>query len=143
MPRHTRRSVVALAGAGALTLLGGTALTAGNDVTSRSFGQGVGVVSGFQVTDVAYATNTDSPDPRITWLSFTIERTDTSAHAQVLPTNATVEVRLDVDGTFSPATSCEVDPSGDAAVCVVSALNARVGTLEGISVLAYDTAADV
>jgi hypothetical protein len=143
MRRHSRSLVAAVAAAGAVAVFGGTALTAGNDVTARSFGQGVGVVSGFEVTDVAYATNSDSPDPRITVVQFTIERSNTTTYAQVLPSNATVKVRLNVNGTYSSSVTCDVDLSGDAALCIVSTLNARVGTLQGLSVVAYDTAADV
>lgn len=144
MIRPSRLAPVALAGAAAVAVLGGTAFTAGNDVADQSFGQGVGVVSGFQVSNVAYTTNTDIPDPRVTYFNFDIVRTDTTTYAKVLPSNATVKIRLNLGaGTFSSPVTCEVDALGDAAVCVTNSLNARVSTIEGLSVLAYDTVPEV
>lgn len=138
MRRHARLTVMAIGGVATLALTGGTALTASNDVTAGSFGQGVGVVSGFTVNDVSYTMNTENPDPLVTIITFGIERSD-PALPQVLPANASVSIRLKKGVDFSAKVSCDIDPSGDAATCLVSGLDARASTLTGISVLAYDT----
>lgn len=140
MRRHARLAMMAIGGVAALAVTGGTALTAGNEVTAGAFGQGVGVVSGFTVDEVSYTMNSESPDPRVLTVSFAITRSGPSNYLKVLPDNATVKIRL-VSGvdTFSAPVTCLVSLAGNSADCSVSGLDARASTLTGISVLAYDT----
>lgn len=142
MARQSRLGPLTLAAGGVLAVMGATAFTAGNTVGDQSFGQGVGVVSGFTVSNVVYTLGTsatDVPDPRALGVSFHIERTDTSTFASVLPTNATVKVRVNLGGTYTTPIVCDLSPVGNSATCNLNSVTVRASQMEGLSVLAFDT----
>ena len=147
LPLAPRGRRAAVAGAvAALALLGGTALAANNDVEASNAGQGVDVVAGFDVTDVAYdadpAAQPGSPSqPQVDAVSFAIARSGGQATRPVESANAAVFVQLRAGASAAGWVPCTVGSGASAGR--VTCTTTGGGTLpvvdvDGLSVVAYD-----
>jgi hypothetical protein len=141
---HGTRSILAVGltvGAVSAAILGGTALTAANDVDESFAGQGEGDISGFDVTDIAYTSDNDTNavNPQISSVTFSLSR-DGSA---VVPAdaNASAFVQLRDEDTPTPNVSdwstCVIT-AGEAVCTLTGNQQMAVKDVAALSVVAYD-----
>lgn len=115
----------------------GSAVAASNNVAPANAGAGVGVVTGFDVVDVAYTTEDRSGTPTVTTVEFTITR-QAPGGAAVADTNAQVWTQLNSAMGARDWAPCDV--TAGAAVCVLDSPDGELALddVTGINVSAYD-----
>lgn len=141
MSKFDRKLLFGGLGLVAAAAVAGTALAANNTTPDTNAGQGVAVVAGFTVSDVEYTTNTTGTvgSPSVSGVSFTIVRDGTTSGTAVDDTNATVSVQLRDGATNADWASCSVT-AGAATCTTTGSAGLPVGDVDGISVVAYDSA---
>lgn len=148
LPLSTRaRRVLGASAVGALALVAGSALAANNNVEASNAGQGVDVVAGFEVTDVAYDADPtgqpgNAPEPQVDAVTFAIDRSGGQAAQAVESSNATVFVQLRAGLTVSEWSPCKIGAgasAGQASCATSGAGSLPVEDVDGLSVVAYDS----
>lgn len=141
---HRTRSVLAFgltAGAVSAAILGGTALTAANDVSESFAGQGEGDISGFEVTDIAYTSDNDTNavTPQISNVAFALSRIDSAVVPADANASAFVQLRDDTAPTpnVSDWAACVIT-AGEAVCALTGSQQMAVQDVVTLSVVAYD-----